>query len=71
VSDNPLSDLGPSPRGFREAFGVGASDEVIHPVDAVGAALASIQGTHELLRCQAAKMETLRRRIAEAERDNS
>ena len=41
--------FGPSPREFSAAFRVGGSKEKIHPVDASGVMLASIQAVHQLI----------------------
>jgi hypothetical protein len=54
---------GPNPAAFRAAFGVGADDGAIHPVDGLGVALAAIQGLHELILRQRAELTDLRRRL--------
>ncbi len=67
MSDTGRLGIGPSAREFREAFGVGADDGRIHPVDGVGVALAAIQGLHETLREQARELARLRKLVAAAE----
>jgi hypothetical protein len=55
--------IGPRLDGFNAAFGVGAQDAPVHPVDGAGVALAAIQGLHRLLEEQAAELEELRARV--------
>jgi hypothetical protein len=55
--------LGPMAQDFAAAFGVGADDRHIFPLDASGVALAAIQGLHGLVRDQAARLEALDREL--------
>jgi hypothetical protein len=41
--DPDTQHIGPMAQDFKDAFGVGSSDKVIHVVDMFGVALASIQ----------------------------
>jgi hypothetical protein len=68
VSDTGRLGIGPSAREFREAFGVGADEGRIHPVDGVGVALAGIQGLNELVQGQASELARLRQEIEAVER---
>lgn len=55
--------IGPRGEEFRRAFGVGADDGHIHPVDGVGVALAAIQGLHGLIEKQSIELRRLREDI--------
>jgi hypothetical protein len=44
---------------FAHAFGLGASDKVIEPVDGLGVALASIQALHKRIAELEAQIATL------------
>jgi len=62
----PAFPFGPNPAGFHDAFGVGGTSRKIHPVDACGVMLASVQALHELGREQDADIEDLHKKIREA-----
>ena len=55
--------LGPMAQDFAAAFGLGADDRHIFPLDAAGVALAAIQGLHGLVQAQGARLETLEREL--------
>ena len=55
----PIRHLGPMAQDFAAAFGLGADDRHIFPLDAAGVALAAIQGLHELVRAQQARLVAL------------
>jgi endosialidase-like protein len=55
--------LGPMAQDFAAAFDLGADDRHIFPLDAGGVALAAIQGLHELVQTQAARLEALEREL--------
>ena len=64
--DPSIRHIGPMAQDFAAAFGVGEDERSIHPVDAQGVAIASIQALHralgealEELRAQRAKIEEL------------
>jgi hypothetical protein len=56
--------LGPMAQDFAAAFGLGADDRHIFPLDAAGVALAAIQGLHRLVQTQEARLEALERELA-------
>ena len=55
--------LGPMAQDFAAAFGLGADDRHIFPLDAAGVALAAIQGLHRLVQTQKARLEVLEREL--------
>ncbi len=55
--------LGPMAQDFAAAFGLGADDRHIFPLDAGGVALAAIQGLHGLVQAQRARLEALEREL--------
>jgi hypothetical protein len=55
--------LGPMAQDFAAAFGLGADDRHIFPLDAGGVALAAIQGLHRLVQTQEARLEVLEREL--------
>jgi hypothetical protein len=55
----PVCHLGPMAQDFAAAFGLGADDRHIFPLDAAGVALAAIQGLHMVVQAQAARLEAL------------
>jgi Flp pilus assembly pilin Flp len=59
--------IGPMAQDFRTAFGVGEDDARIAAVDANGAALAAIQGLHQLLSTQDARVTVLAARLTALE----
>jgi hypothetical protein len=56
--------LGPMAQDFTAAFGLGADDRHIFPLDASGVALAAIQGLHGLVHAQAARLASLEGELA-------
>ena len=56
--------LGPMAQDFAAAFGLGADDRHIFPLDAAGVALAAIQGLHGLVQAQGNRLEALERELA-------
>jgi hypothetical protein len=55
--------LGPMAQDFAAAFGLGADDRHIFPLDAGGVALAAIQGLHGLVQAQGTRLEALEREL--------
>ena len=55
--------LGPMAQDFAAAFGLGADDRHIFPLDAAGVALAAIQGLHALARAQQARLDAIEREL--------
>jgi len=55
--------LGPMAQDFAAAFGLGADDRHIFPLDAAGVALAALQGLHGLVQTQTARIEALEREL--------
>ena len=55
--------LGPMAQDFAAAFGLGADDRHIFPLDAGGVALAAIQGLHALVQAQEARIAALEREL--------
>ena len=55
--------LGPMAQDFAAAFGLGADDRHIFPLDAGGVALAAIQGLHAVVQAQDARLRTLEREL--------
>lgn len=55
--------LGPMAQDFAAAFGLGADDRHIFPLDAGGVALAAIQGLHGLVQAQRVRLEALEREL--------
>lgn len=56
--------LGPMAQDFSSAFGLGTDDRHIHVADASGVGLAAIQGLHEIVQAQAARLAALERELA-------
>ena len=56
--------LGPMAQDFAAAFGLGADDRHIFPLDAAGVALATLQGLHGLVQAQSTRLEALERELA-------
>jgi hypothetical protein len=54
---------------FAAAFGLGADDRHIFPLDAGGVALAAIQDLHGLVQAQSARLETLERGLTALRRE--
>ena len=59
----PVRHLGPMAQDFAAAFGLGADDRHIFPLDAAGVALAAIQGLHALVQAQATRLDALEREL--------
>ena len=59
----PIRHLGPMAQDFAAAFGLGADDRHIFPLDAAGVALAAIQGLHAVVQAQATRLEALEREL--------
>jgi hypothetical protein len=59
----PVRHLGPMAQDFAAAFGLGADDRHIFPLDAAGVALAAIQGLHALVRAQQTRLGALEREL--------
>jgi hypothetical protein len=55
--------LGPMAQDFAAAFSLGADDRHIFTLDAAGVALSAIQGLHDLVRVQQARLEALEREL--------
>jgi hypothetical protein len=55
--------FGPSPAEFRTAFKVGSDNGKIHPVDACGVMLSSIQALHQLILEQGHEIQALKKEI--------
>ena len=51
--------LGPMAQDFAAAFGLGADDRHIFPLDAGGVALAALQGLHGLVQAQGSRLAAL------------
>jgi hypothetical protein len=58
--DPSVKHLGPMAQDFAASFGLGSSDKVIHPVDGIGVALASIQALHRRITDLEAEVARLR-----------
>lgn len=63
--------LGPMAQDFSAAFGLGADDRHIFPLDGAGVALAAIQGLHGLLQAQATRLEALERELVALHRETA
>jgi hypothetical protein len=61
--------LGPMAQDFAAAFGLGADDRHIFPLDAGGVALAAIQGLHAQVQAQGARLQALQRELRELRRE--
>jgi hypothetical protein len=59
----PVRHLGPMAQDFAAAFGLGADDRHIFPLDAAGVALAAIQGLHAVAQAQATRLDALEREL--------
>jgi Chaperone of endosialidase len=59
----PVRHLGPMAQDFAAAFGLGADDHHIFPLDAAGVALAAIQGLQALAQAQATRLAALEREL--------
>ena len=59
--------VGPVAQDFHSAFGLGADNKHISPMDGVGVALASIQGLHQMVQEKDAEIQELKARLARLE----
>jgi hypothetical protein len=59
----PVRHLGPMAQDFAAAFGLGADDRHIFPLDAAGVALAAIKGLQALAQAQATRLAALEREL--------
>ena len=66
---DPARHLGPMAQDFGAAFGLGADDRHIFPLDAGGVALAAIQGLHALVQAQGARLQALERELRALRRE--
>lgn len=64
-SEPDVQHLGPMAQDFRQTFGLGDSDKVIAPVDAIGVALASIQALNQRVEALAEENHMLKQRLEE------
>ena len=55
--------LGPMAQDFAAAFGLGADDRHIFPLDAAGVALAAIQGLHAVVEAQGGRLAAFEREL--------
>lgn len=70
-AENPeVEHLGPMAEDFHAAFGLGADDEHIAPLDVGGVSLVAIQALEERTRQQAEIIKTLRNHLAKQQADN-
>jgi Flp pilus assembly pilin Flp len=68
ISQGPeVRHIGPMAQDFHKAFGVGSDDTHIDVVDAIGVSLAAIQGLHQIVQEQSARIAALEARIAALE----
>ena len=69
IFDAPsIRHIGPTAQDFHEAFGLGANDTTIAPVDGIGISLAAVKGLKEQVDEQQAIIRKLNRRLQELER---
>jgi Chaperone of endosialidase len=66
---DPARHLGPMAQDFAAAFGLGADDRHIFPLDGAGVALAALQGLHRVVQAQAARLEQLERELTALRRE--
>src|SRR5512140_3125215 len=58
-SEPSVRHMGPMAQDFHAAFGLGDTDRAYHPIDAHGAAFASIQALYAMIEAQNARIERL------------
>jgi hypothetical protein len=63
----PVRHMGPMAQDFAAAYGLGADDKTINPVDANGVALASIQALYEIVKERDSQIEALKDRLSRLE----
>jgi hypothetical protein len=69
IKDPPdIRHLGPMAQDFKQAFGLGAGDTTIFPLDASGVAMVAIQALHAENAALRERVEQLERRMATLER---
>ena len=61
--------IGPMAQDFYAAFGVGEDDTHINMVDAIGVAMAAIQGLYQIVQEQEARLAAAEARLAALERE--
>jgi hypothetical protein len=66
--DPAIRHIGPMAQDFAAAFGVGANDRTIHPIDGQGVALAAIQALHGEVAALREENAALRARLGALER---
>jgi hypothetical protein len=68
ISQGPtVRHMGPMAQDFHATFGVGDDPTHINVVDAIGVALAAIQGLHQIVQEQDARLVALEARLAALE----
>ena len=68
ISQGPtVRHIGPMAQDFHATFGVGDDPTHINVVDAIGVALAAIQGLHQIVQEQDARLAALEARLAALE----
>lgn len=65
AEDKAVRHLGPVAQDFATAFGLGADDKHIAPLDSSGVALAAVQGLNDVVKEKDAEIRELRRSVAE------
>ncbi len=65
--DPAVRHMGPMAQDFAAAYGLGANDKTINPLDANGVALASIQALYEIVKEKDTEIEDLRTRLSRLE----
>jgi hypothetical protein len=65
--DPPVRHMGPMAQDFAAAYGLGADDKTINPLDANGVAFASIQALYEIVKERDAEIELLKGRLSKLE----
>lgn len=63
----PVRHMGPMAQDFAAAYGLGAGDKKINPVDSNGVALAAIQGLYELVKEKDSEIDALKARLSKLE----
>ena len=65
IDDPTVIHISPMAQDFAAAFGVGEDDKHIHPIDVAGVAFAAIQALLQMIRQQAAEVNSLRAEMNE------
>jgi hypothetical protein len=63
----PVRHMGPMAQDFAAAYGLGADDKTINPLDANGVALAAIQALYELVNEKDIEIDALKMRLSKLE----